>query len=823
MFKKQASTTILILFILKFVSLLLFSYGFFPTRTGTITAEQNGSIFNFFKRMENFDDGSCGKKLRALLENEAYEKVVIIVIDAWKAGFYHKHRETMPFLSSVQDAGIAKVFNAHVQSPTVTMPRIKALTEGIVPSFADVVYNFASSEIVDDNIIDQLKFNGKRLAFCGDNTWLQLFPGRFDARSEGTTSFFVNDYVEVDNNVTRCATQFFSEEANKEWDVMILHYLGLDHIGHSLGGTHPQINIKLIEMDNIIKKIYSSLKFLVNRNFTLIVVGDHGMTDNGGHGGSSTDETHVTLAIIDDVEQIDIVPTLAFFANTPIPVNSIGVTLLDRLISSRVGTQNQFKILLSLLLNSIQLQRMRKFAANEETLNVCIERVFKLLKTMCQGRVSNNEQYQRTFEYCKKGLITHQAELLSSQSNFDLPVTTIAIAISFTSKLYSFVAISVTLYYCVNFFQRVCGSMSRTANLTRETDSCTRSLGTFGIFLAIHVISSFASSLIEEEHDVQYFLFTSVLFFSLIRFECRYRLNRSMTAVKDNSDKNMMTWLIHKVLKDSRMHRLCRGFTDGSRRRWIAEADLLSVNRGRSVPTFFIVTVAVIVIVIILYGDFLILLEMELSFYEYMTGVGSNFTWDFRTFFERTSWWGILIGIGLTVAVSKQACLGIFIWALFLSPREQFSLRFLNCIVGVIVSRVDGDGMILYLALMCSFFYSGNSNSLATVDVSAGFIGLQSYQPLVIGTQIFLNTYAGPISTLSSYLSCGEHANDKSAFAIFAMFTKLSLDLFSLLLFKHHLFAWTVFAPAFVYHITHFLFLFIIVTAATIYVLLANH
>lgn len=48
----------------------------------------------------------------------------------------------------------------------------------------------------------QLKLAGKRMVQYGDDTWLKLFPDFF-LRAEGTTSFFVADYTEVDNNVTR--------------------------------------------------------------------------------------------------------------------------------------------------------------------------------------------------------------------------------------------------------------------------------------------------------------------------------------------------------------------------------------------------------------------------------------------------------------------------------------------------------------------------------------------------------------------------------------------------------------------------------------------
>lgn len=40
------------------------------------------------------------------------------------------------------------------------------------------------------------------------------------------------DFTEVDNNVTRHITD---ELGNEDWNTMVLHYLGLDHIGHKGG------------------------------------------------------------------------------------------------------------------------------------------------------------------------------------------------------------------------------------------------------------------------------------------------------------------------------------------------------------------------------------------------------------------------------------------------------------------------------------------------------------------------------------------------------------------------------------------------------------
>jgi len=74
-----------------------------------------------------------------------------------------------------------------------------------------------------------------------------------------------------------------------------------------------------------------------------MVVSDHGMTDNGNHGGSSYEETDSVALFIrlgghvpkstplkfQTISQVDIVPTLALLFSVPIPKNNVGVVLLE--------------------------------------------------------------------------------------------------------------------------------------------------------------------------------------------------------------------------------------------------------------------------------------------------------------------------------------------------------------------------------------------------------------------------------------------------------------------------------------------------------------
>lgn len=79
---------------------------------------------------------------------------------------------------------------ATAQAPTVTLPRIKALTSGGIPSFMDFLFNFKSQALTEDNLITQMYMSNKKIVFYGDDTWEKLFPKHF-LRHEGTVSFFV--------------------------------------------------------------------------------------------------------------------------------------------------------------------------------------------------------------------------------------------------------------------------------------------------------------------------------------------------------------------------------------------------------------------------------------------------------------------------------------------------------------------------------------------------------------------------------------------------------------------------------------------------------
>ncbi|XP_036272924.1 GPI ethanolamine phosphate transferase 2 isoform X2 [Pipistrellus kuhlii] len=307
---------------------------------------------------------SSGTKLLPPL----FGKVVVMLIDGLRDDFVFgsKGVKFMPYTTYLVEEGASHSFVAEAKPPTVTMPRIKALVTGSLPGFVDVVRNLNSPALLEDNVVTRATAAGKRVIFYGDETWVKLFPKHF-VEYDGTTSFFVSDYTEVDDNVTRHLDKVLKRG---DWDVLILHYLGLDHIGHISGPSSPLIGRKLSEMDSILMRIHTSLQSEEREALSpslLVLCGDHGMSESGGHGAASLEEVSTALLLTSSafsrkpgevrpperVQQTDLAATLAVGLGLPIPQHSVGRFLFPVMQGRAMREQLRF-----LHLNAVQLSRL---------------------------------------------------------------------------------------------------------------------------------------------------------------------------------------------------------------------------------------------------------------------------------------------------------------------------------------------------------------------------------------------------------------------------------------------------------------------------------
>ncbi|KTW32537.1 mannose-ethanolamine phosphotransferase GPI13 [Pneumocystis jirovecii RU7] len=325
---------------LHFSGLYIFTQGFLLRRS-TLNLTSNCDVHPITLKSQEISKNDCWYP-------SSFNKAIIIVIDALRYDFteeipgsklychntftilheiatkYPKHAFLKPFIAD---------------PPTTTLQRLKALTTGTLPTFIDAGSNFAGVSILEDNIIAQLKSRGYRIGFLGDDTWVSLYPGYFEPNiTYPFDSFNVWDLDTVDNNINLHLFPLLSDTGRTQWDILIAHYLGLDHSGHKYGPNHNQTTRKLVEMDVTIRKIIDKLQ----NDTLLIVFGDHGMDIKGDHGGDSSNE--ITSAFwmynknpavsklssnISSISQLDFVPTFCLLMGIPIPYNNLGSPILE--------------------------------------------------------------------------------------------------------------------------------------------------------------------------------------------------------------------------------------------------------------------------------------------------------------------------------------------------------------------------------------------------------------------------------------------------------------------------------------------------------------
>ena len=229
--------------------LLMFSRGFLLKR---VVVENNSTCSTDFTHSDSHGKGGCWMHPR-------FNKMVVLVIDALRFDFVDAHQTDNPLpyqnkLPTIHKLLKSKPKNSKLYKfiadpPTTTMQRIKGLTTGSLPTFVDAGANFASDEITEDNFIDQFIKNDKKIVFMGDDTWDGLFPNRF-LRSYSYPSLNVKDLHSVDNGVIE---HLMPEMKKRDWDVIIAHFLGVDHCGHTYGPYHSAMEEKLKQMDRVIR------------------------------------------------------------------------------------------------------------------------------------------------------------------------------------------------------------------------------------------------------------------------------------------------------------------------------------------------------------------------------------------------------------------------------------------------------------------------------------------------------------------------------------------------------------------------------------------
>ena len=342
------------------------------------------------------------------LQKAAVRQVILVLIDALRYDFLAPHthstqepippfRNNFPTISRELSQHRAQLFHFIADPPTTTLQRLQALLGGSLPTFVDAGRNFGGvSESGDgfDKVEDSWLYQFKRRrsgrsksVFLGDETWISVVGGDKRASKLFDTvvpveSFEVWDLDGVDDKVLHRLWEFVGPNqtiptSQDRPDLVVVHFLGVDHAGHRYGPIHPEMTRKLRQMDSVLSRLIEGMQ----ERDVLLVFGDHGMDETGDHGGDSRMEVDAGLIVrtgggememplmeyekrrvldkvrrkmkrrprlfgdVDDesmeVWQIDLVPTLSAWFGTPTPFGNLGCLIPELILLGREGNEAQ--------------------------------------------------------------------------------------------------------------------------------------------------------------------------------------------------------------------------------------------------------------------------------------------------------------------------------------------------------------------------------------------------------------------------------------------------------------------------------------------------
>ncbi|KAK1428982.1 hypothetical protein QVD17_17823 [Tagetes erecta] len=842
--------------LLEVIGLLLFVFAFFPIRP-TLSGLSGPESFH----------PPCEHQNHTLYQElpPSYDRLILMVIDALPAQFLLGRdnqpppkifKDAMPFTHSLLANQMALAYHAKAAPPTVTLPRLKAITTGSIGGFLDVLFNFNTQALLDDNIIAQFFRIGWKMVMLGDETWLKLFPGLF-TRHDGVTSFFVKDTVQVDHNVSRHLTY---ELYKNDWNLLILHYLGLDHIGHLGGRSSVMMEPKLQEMDEIIKLIHSSAiqsRESDHRRTLLVVVSDHGMQENGNHGGSSYEETdslalfvgpgisHVS-ATYDTINQVDLTPTLALLFGVPIPKNNAGY-----LIADLFHPVEDHQLLRAMELNSWQLLRLLQAQATDSTCGSLEDSSSSLYfdaaalhaswKSKNVLKSASNEDFKRTVLAYNEFLRTASDQL--SRRATDKPIGLLASGV--TAMLLS----------CVMFLGLLL-KLGQELYPNVQTHKFQLSEALVGGIMVIIVLCMGSSSLVEEEQYLWHFT-TSTFFLVLLR----------KTIKSTTRNRGRQLYLVAVIIISGR---ILKGWHQGGVN-WTHLPDIsksLEILGNPYIKLLHIISM-LLVIGLCLYtlsslwsrGNIIILIGLSylcngLLVLQYVIkhhGNGAGTIGNDAIVAVRLIYGLIITSVTLVVIASPwlmsfqsedlvlvikdslylSGTTYMFGWCLLQLLLQQpvnamvISLLLVQIISTICYASRGGSDVMqwvevaaIYYLGMAGHFSLGNTNTLATIDVAGAFTGISSHSTVVSGVIMFVITYASPmLGLLSLVMSIAMKENNtipniheinmgQLLKMILGFPCLVPLGLNSLLLvaytiillvMRNHLFIWTVFSPKYIY------------------------
>lgn len=215
-----------------------------------------------------------------VISTPRFKKMIYILIDGLrfdaaipvsKEGLYHNK---IPFFHN-KDI-LNTTFLSISGIPTSTTCRVFSMMTGTPSNQIQELMSLYVTNLSIDNL--PLKFKDRRIAHYGDEVWPKMFSTLKD-KSKSICSYSKADFMRLEKDL-------MDDILKDENDICFAHIIALDALGHIHGTDKNIIAAELKQINEFLVNVYNKL----DDETLMILASDHGVTNEGCHGGVSKEE-----------------------------------------------------------------------------------------------------------------------------------------------------------------------------------------------------------------------------------------------------------------------------------------------------------------------------------------------------------------------------------------------------------------------------------------------------------------------------------------------------------------------------------------------------
>jgi predicted AlkP superfamily pyrophosphatase or phosphodiesterase len=261
------------------------------------------------------------------------QKTILILSDGLR---YDAAVAGMGYLGHLVESKLASLYKIKGEVPSMSRPMYETVHTGLPVSVHGVVSNYVVRRSTQPNVFQAARDAGKTTAAAAyywfselynhapydplddrevDDETLLIQHGRFYMRDEYPDQ-------ELFQTAGHLVRRF-------EPDYLLLHPMGMDNMGETFGADSSQYRNQAIRQDMWLATLIAEW---MERDYNILVTGDHGINADHLHGGTTPEVREVPLYLVrpgiagagdtgETKSQLQIAPTLCSLLGVPIPAS----------------------------------------------------------------------------------------------------------------------------------------------------------------------------------------------------------------------------------------------------------------------------------------------------------------------------------------------------------------------------------------------------------------------------------------------------------------------------------------------------------------------